>query len=438
MAASIDCAGILKLRNADIELKKGEMDIGRKNTRVRVVFRVAMPQPDGRLLWLQTTSNAVECSQRSGQEVPQVESFSPSCCSADGGEELLITGANVSLQSRVVFMEKGPDGRSLWETDARVVSERSSGGSLVVEVPPLNRRTSEPVQVQFCVSNGKRRRSLTQSFTFLPAVKQEPDHNSHNAPGPPFHQPVPDMQYYESCDLPVHCGPPRLHHPPHTSLMLPNSSSLPPYSSSSLPNTSCLPPNSSLPPYTSSVPLHSSYLPPNTSPIPPYTSSIHHTSSLPPHPSSILPNSSPLPPQTSSLRPNSIPPHSSSSTSSIPHQNSSILPQIPSNSPRTSSIPLIPPQTSSMPPSTSSLLSQIPPNCPQTFNLPPPASSSGGPQRRPSPSLSSRRVLVTSPPPLKVSAPPPSIKQEREERPDSLGLQEITLDDGKELLEFIK
>ncbi|XP_010779130.1 nuclear factor of activated T-cells, cytoplasmic 1-like, partial [Notothenia coriiceps] len=63
MAASIDCAGILKLRNADIELKKGEMAIGRKNTRVRVVFRVALPQSDGRMLWLQTTSNAVECCE---------------------------------------------------------------------------------------------------------------------------------------------------------------------------------------------------------------------------------------------------------------------------------------------------------------------------------------------------------------------------------------
>lgn len=60
---SIDCAGILKLRNADIELKKGETDIGRKNTKVRVVFRAAVPQPDGRMLWLQTTSVPVECCE---------------------------------------------------------------------------------------------------------------------------------------------------------------------------------------------------------------------------------------------------------------------------------------------------------------------------------------------------------------------------------------
>ncbi|CAG12836.1 unnamed protein product, partial [Tetraodon nigroviridis] len=40
----IDCAGILKLRNSDIELRKGETDIGRKNTRVRLVFRVRINQ----------------------------------------------------------------------------------------------------------------------------------------------------------------------------------------------------------------------------------------------------------------------------------------------------------------------------------------------------------------------------------------------------------
>lgn len=57
----IDCAGILKLRNSDIELRKGETDIGRKNTRVRLVFRVHINQPNGRTLSLQTTSNPIEC-----------------------------------------------------------------------------------------------------------------------------------------------------------------------------------------------------------------------------------------------------------------------------------------------------------------------------------------------------------------------------------------
>nr|XP_033489850.1 nuclear factor of activated T-cells, cytoplasmic 3-like [Epinephelus lanceolatus] len=385
MSASIDCAGILKLRNADIELKKGEMDIGRKNTRVRVVFRVAVPQPDGRMLWLQTTSNPVECSQRSGQELPQVESFSPASCSVDGGEKLLITGSNINSQSRVVFMEKGPDGRSLWEIDARVVPDKSSGSSIVVEVPPYDKKTTDPVQVQFYVSNGKRKRSLTQTFTYLPGVrrhlpaaivKQEPweaGHISHNPPG--FHQLPsrdrvlgPDMVYYDSCDIPVHCGPPsqsapHLHHPPpssvplQTSLMFPHSSSFPPPASSS---------SSSVPPQTL-IPLQTFTLPPQIS-------------SLPPHSSSIPPQISALPPQASSL-------------------------------------PL------------------------QTYSIPPPTSSSG-PQREHSPSLTTRRAFVTPADPQKdslLSRPgeTPSIKQEPEDQQNlgSLGLQEITLDDVNEIID---
>lgn len=57
----IDCAGILKLRNSDIELRKGETDIGRKNTRVRLVFRVHINQPNGRTVSLQASSNPIEC-----------------------------------------------------------------------------------------------------------------------------------------------------------------------------------------------------------------------------------------------------------------------------------------------------------------------------------------------------------------------------------------
>lgn len=59
----IDCAGILKLRNSDIELRKGETDIGRKNTRVRMVFRVHINQPTGRTVSLQAASNPIECCE---------------------------------------------------------------------------------------------------------------------------------------------------------------------------------------------------------------------------------------------------------------------------------------------------------------------------------------------------------------------------------------
>ena len=49
------------MRNADIELRNGETDIGRKNTRVRLVFRVHIPQPGGQLVSLQAASQPIEC-----------------------------------------------------------------------------------------------------------------------------------------------------------------------------------------------------------------------------------------------------------------------------------------------------------------------------------------------------------------------------------------
>lgn len=42
--------------------------------------------------------------------------------------------------------------------------------SLVVEIPPFrNQRITSPVQVNFYVCNGKRKRSQYQLFTYLPA-----------------------------------------------------------------------------------------------------------------------------------------------------------------------------------------------------------------------------------------------------------------------------
>ncbi|XP_033932048.1 nuclear factor of activated T-cells, cytoplasmic 3 isoform X2 [Pseudochaenichthys georgianus] len=175
MTAGIDCAGILKLRNSDIELRKGETDIGRKNTRVRVVFRVHIPQPNGKVLSLQAASIPVECSQRSAQELPQVEKFSLVSCLVSGGEEMVITGSNFFPESKVIFLEKGPDGRPQWEVEAKIMREKTQGSCIIVEVPPYHSKSvGSAVQVQFYVCNGKRKRSQSQRFTYLSVlVKQE-------------------------------------------------------------------------------------------------------------------------------------------------------------------------------------------------------------------------------------------------------------------------
>ncbi|KAK2834417.1 hypothetical protein Q7C36_015118 [Tachysurus vachellii] len=179
MSASIDCAGILKLRNSDIELRKGETDIGRKNTRVRAVFRVHIPQANGKVLSLQVASIPIECSQRSAQELPQIEKFSPNCDSVMGGQELLINGPNITPESKVIFLEKGHDGRTQWEVDAKTVHEKSRDTSIVVKIPPYHKRIlGSSVQVQFYVSNGKRKRSLVQRFTYVPAVQVKQEYES--------------------------------------------------------------------------------------------------------------------------------------------------------------------------------------------------------------------------------------------------------------------
>ncbi|KAM9309209.1 nuclear factor of activated T-cells, cytoplasmic 1-like [Pholidichthys leucotaenia] len=180
MRAIIDCAGILKLRNSDIELRKGETDIGRKNTRVRLVFRVHINQPNGRTVSLQTASNPIECSQRSAQELPLVDKQSVDTCPSTGGKMMLLSGLNFLPESKVVFVEKAQDGHHLWETEAKVDKDSIKTNALVVEIPPYrNQRITSPVHVNFYVCNGKRKRSQCQRFTYLPPnvpiIKTEPN-----------------------------------------------------------------------------------------------------------------------------------------------------------------------------------------------------------------------------------------------------------------------
>lgn len=175
MSASIDCAGILKLRNSDIELRKGETDIGRKNTRVRLVFRVHIPQPNGKVLSLQTASVPVECSQRSAQELPHIEKYSINSCSVNGGHEMIVTGSNFLPESKIIFLEKGQDGRPQWEVEGKIIREKCQGAHIVLEVPPYhNPAVTAAVQVHFYLCNGKRKKSQSQRFTYTPVLmKQE-------------------------------------------------------------------------------------------------------------------------------------------------------------------------------------------------------------------------------------------------------------------------
>ena len=59
----VDCVGILKLRNADVEARIGVAGSKKKSTRARLVFRVNIPRPDGTMITLQTPSSPILCSE---------------------------------------------------------------------------------------------------------------------------------------------------------------------------------------------------------------------------------------------------------------------------------------------------------------------------------------------------------------------------------------
>uniref|UniRef100_A0A8C5ZPZ0 RHD domain-containing protein n=2 Tax=Marmota TaxID=9992 RepID=A0A8C5ZPZ0_MARMA len=202
MSASIDCAGILKLRNSDIELRKGETDIGRKNTRVRLVFRVHIPQPNGKVLSLQIASIPVECSQRSAQELPHIEKYSINSCSVNGGHEMIVTGSNFLPESKIIFLEKGQDGRPQWEVEGKIIREKCQGAHIVLEVPPYhNPAVTAAVQVHFYLCNGKRKKSQSQRFTYTPVLmKQEHREEIDLSSVPPLPVPHPGQTQRPSSD----------------------------------------------------------------------------------------------------------------------------------------------------------------------------------------------------------------------------------------------
>lgn len=63
LLCSVDCVGILKLRNADVEARIGVAGSKKKSTRARLAFRVNIPQPDGSVLTLQVPSSPILCSE---------------------------------------------------------------------------------------------------------------------------------------------------------------------------------------------------------------------------------------------------------------------------------------------------------------------------------------------------------------------------------------
>nr|XP_046250841.1 nuclear factor of activated T-cells 5a isoform X2 [Scatophagus argus] len=166
MTLAVDCVGILKLRNADVEARIGVAGSKKKSTRARLAFRVSIPQPDGSVLTLQVPSSPILCTQPAG--VPEILKKSLHSCSVRGGEEVFIIGKNFLKGTKVIFQENIADDNS-WQAEAKIDMDLFHQNHLIVTVPPFhNQSITSPVSVGIFVMTNAGRSHDAQTFTYTP------------------------------------------------------------------------------------------------------------------------------------------------------------------------------------------------------------------------------------------------------------------------------
>uniref|UniRef100_A0A1A8CF40 Nuclear factor of activated T-cells 5 n=1 Tax=Nothobranchius kadleci TaxID=1051664 RepID=A0A1A8CF40_NOTKA len=166
MTLAVDCVGILKLRNADVEARIGVAGSKKKSTRARLAFRVCIPQPDGSMLTLQVPSSPILCTQPAG--VPEILKKSLHSCSVRGGEEVFIIGKNFLKGTKVIFQENIADDNS-WQAEAKIDMDLFHQNHLVVTAPPFhNQSITSPVSVAIFVMTNAGRSHEPQPFIYTP------------------------------------------------------------------------------------------------------------------------------------------------------------------------------------------------------------------------------------------------------------------------------
>ncbi|KAL8195143.1 UNVERIFIED_CONTAM: Nuclear factor of activated T-cells 5 [Gekko kuhli] len=179
MTLAVDCVGILKLRNADVEARIGIVGSKKKSTRARLVFRVNIPRKDGSTLTLQTPSTPILCTQPAG--VPEILKKSLHSCSVKGEEEVFLIGKNFLKGTKVIFQENVSDENS-WKAEAEIDMELFHQNHVIVKVPPYHdQQITAPVSVGIYVVTNAGRSHDIQPFTYTPdtagalnvSVKQE-------------------------------------------------------------------------------------------------------------------------------------------------------------------------------------------------------------------------------------------------------------------------
>ncbi|XP_019360894.1 PREDICTED: nuclear factor of activated T-cells 5 isoform X1 [Gavialis gangeticus] len=166
MTLAVDCVGILKLRNADVEARIGLAGSKKKSTRARLVFRVNIPRKDGSTLTLQTPSSPILCTQPAG--IPEILKKSLHSCSVKGEEEVFLIGKNFLKGTKVIFQENISDENS-WKAEAEIDMELFHQNHLIVKVPPYHdQHITSAVSVGIYVVTNAGRSHDVQPFTYTP------------------------------------------------------------------------------------------------------------------------------------------------------------------------------------------------------------------------------------------------------------------------------
>ncbi|ELT87926.1 hypothetical protein CAPTEDRAFT_175869 [Capitella teleta] len=135
MTALVDCVGILKLRNADVEQRTKLCRSKKKSTKARMVFRVNVPKGDGFYDTLQIASTPILCTQPAG--APEVSKMSMEEGSVEGNQELFIIGKNF-MKGTGVFFEETHGSTLTWSKEAELDTDYFQTTHLICKVPPYH------------------------------------------------------------------------------------------------------------------------------------------------------------------------------------------------------------------------------------------------------------------------------------------------------------
>lgn len=170
MTAPVDCVGILKLRNADVEQRIGIAKAKKKSTKARMIFRVNFQKSDGTTQTLQVSSHPILCTQPIGQ--PEICKMSLKEGPASGGDELFIIGKNFLRGTKVFFQELSEEenGGIKWEKESEIDRDYFQPTHIVCTVPEytgLQRSSGNKVVCQVVINSGSKL-SEGQQFVYTP------------------------------------------------------------------------------------------------------------------------------------------------------------------------------------------------------------------------------------------------------------------------------